>query len=170
MSNVIKITVEYEQPKADKFNELLTQYHNIKKISDDTISYYKPLADAANEKKMELIIEQVKTIQQYLTEINKLDNRYNVVCERINIAGTYRNFKVFSDKIYWYDEPFTMNQYITSNDYMKGTFETVFIKWDELKIYESLEKQCVDKLNIIIDREKAKAEKQIKRLKNITEV
>ena len=40
----IKVTVEYEVPKTNKFDALMAEYEIAKKIADETESYYKPLA------------------------------------------------------------------------------------------------------------------------------
>lgn len=167
--NNIKITVEYETPKTDKFSELLEQYNNIKKLSDETVSYYKPLADAGCETKMELIIEQLATIQGYLTEINELTQSNNYVFAFEKYREAYYYFKVWGNKIEWGNSDFTKERYLSSfENSLKPFFEHIIMNWDEFKIYESLEKQCIDKLTKLIDNEKARAEKQIKRYENIT--
>jgi hypothetical protein len=45
--NEIKVTVAYEKPNTSKFDALMAEYEAAKKYADETVAYYKPLADIA---------------------------------------------------------------------------------------------------------------------------
>lgn len=176
-TNNIKITVEYEQPKQAKFNELLIKYHEIEQASKETISYYKPLADAAEHKKIELILKQIETIKDYILKLNNIKPSITEIKVELEI-GAYKLYRVFSIKyqnydntfiIKWCGMPFNVATYkLHPRNFTEDTYN-ILGNWDNWRMYEQLEQKCFDKLNKLINQEKQKAENEINRLKNITE-
>ena len=47
--NEIKVTVAYEKPTTSKFDALMAEYEAAKKYADETVAYYKPLADVVGQ-------------------------------------------------------------------------------------------------------------------------
>lgn len=174
----IKVTVEYETPKTDKFAELMKQYEEIKQTSTETVNYYKPLADAAEEKKLELILEQLKTIEGYLEQI------YSINPQKINIVAYGITDGHYDEKLVvkyekstftvrwceWYE--LSLGMYRQAKVRFNGEqYEgwNILGKWDEWKMYKQLEESCFNLLKREIDKQKKKAETEVNRLKNITE-
>ena len=70
--NEIKVTVTYDKPTTSKFDALMAEYEAAKKYADETVAYYKPLADAAEEAKFDAIMEQLETIKEYAKRISEI--------------------------------------------------------------------------------------------------
>lgn len=180
MNNNIKITVEYETPKTDAFYSLLSEYGKIARLSDETISYYKPLADIAEETKIKTILKQLETIIDYLEQLHNMDqNICSVVayCPTGSTNPMHRKFEIkyssaYNFEIWWNGDEFSLERYkkypSSFNNQSMDEYN-ILGNWDKWRVYEQLEQHCIRHLNTLIDRRKAQAEKQIKRLKNITE-
>lgn len=170
-TNKIKVTAEYETPKTDKFYALLSEYGKVKKLSDETVSYYKPLADAAGEKKIELILDQLNTIIDYAEQIHNIDQNFNYFYTGFNWGYGFRKFEFKYINNEWVitldDHPFTKDKYL-ENRKSSSFFEYLIAEWDRLRIYEQLEARCTDELNYLIKKQKERAEKQENRLKELT--
>ena len=54
--NEIKVTVSYEKPTTSKFDALMAEYEAAKKYADETVAYYKPLADVAEDAKFDAVL------------------------------------------------------------------------------------------------------------------
>jgi hypothetical protein len=176
MSN-IKITVEYETPQTDKFAELMKQYEEIKTTSAETVSYYKPLADASEEKKLELILEQLETIKSYMMQIYSITNR------AVNIKVIAYAKPIDRAFIMQYNEGKYIVRWDSFYDFNIGLYRqcknrfnaernesfNILGNWEKWRIYERLEQRCLDLLKEQIDKKKQEAENEVNRLKNITE-
>lgn len=177
MSNTIKINVEYEVPKTDGFFNLLKQYEEVKKSADETVHYYRPLAETAEQAKMDAILEQLESIKTYMIELNKLNSDIREMHIYFRIDNSVENGH-FAVKIYagevsfsWHTFAFSKQAYNTSN--WKFTDErcdylNILGNWEKWNVYGRLEKECFRQLNEEIEKQKNRAEKEIARLRNIT--
>jgi hypothetical protein len=176
MSN-IKVTVAYEKPTTSKFDALMEEYEAAKKYADETVAYYKPLADAAEDAKFDAIMEQLETIKMYarrIAEIRECDKRE--VCITAGVHGYMRGDSCSS--VYFEVEyrPDTC-KFVVACDHMpfvKGRFcegrHNFVGKWEEWKIYEQLEKNACDQLQSAIKAQEHRSQKQIDRLNNIVKM
>ena len=71
--NEIKVTVTYDKPNTSKFDALMAEYEAAKKCADETVAYYKPLADVAEDAKFDTIMEQLETIKEYAVRISEIN-------------------------------------------------------------------------------------------------
>jgi hypothetical protein len=172
--NEIKVSVTYEKPTTSKFDALMAEYEAAKKYADETVAYYKPLADIAENAKFDAIMEQLETIKEYAKRIYKITKLS--VSLSAGVHGYMRGDS--NSSVYFtveYDPTNSKCDFIVSCDYMpfvKGNFcsgrHNIVGKWEEWKIYEQLEKSAYDKLQGAINKEKLRAQGQIDRLYNIT--
>lgn len=171
--NEIKVTVTYEKPTTSKFDTLMAEYEAAKKYADETVAYYKPLADVAEETKFDAIMEQLETIKEYAIRISEITKesvwiRAGVhaymrgdTCSSSYFEVVYRpnqtqyRFEVAFDHV-----PFVRGKFCTGRHNVIG-------KWEEWKIYEQLEKDACMQLQKAIENQKTRAQKQIDRLNNI---
>lgn len=174
MSNNIRVMVEYEAPKKDKFLEMLAQYEEIKQTAADAVSYYRPLAEAAEEAKMAAILEQLKTIIHYLQDL------YTISRAGVEIELEMPNLRVLSVlsirydsnmvRIRWRGNGFSMEEYKSRPHYYNATYgeqHNILGNWDKWQVYERLEQQCLSLLKAKIDKQKKMAEDEKARLANI---
>ena len=176
MSN-IKVTVEYDIPKTDKFFEMLKQYEEVKNTADDVVSYYKPLADMAEETKFCAILEQLKVICDYavtLYKINSSNHRVSAYAfDNIHPGYGRGEFSVVVNNkcetiLYWYSHPFTLDYYKNNKwAFTSGEEMNILGNWDEWKLFEKLETRCLAMLKNEMEKQKKRAEEQKKRLDNI---
>jgi hypothetical protein len=172
--NEIKVTVTYEKPTTSKFDALMAEYEAAKKYADETVAYYKPLADAAEDAKFDAIMEQLETIKGYAQRISEITGKS--VHIRAGVHAYMRGDTCSSD---YFEVVYRPNETQYRFDiafghcpFVKGKFcsgrYNVVGKWEEWKMYEQLEKDACDKLRAAIENQKAKAQAQINRLNNIT--
>ena len=173
--NNIKVTVEYETPKTNKFDELMTQYETIKQTADETVAYYKPLADMAEETKLLAIREQCKTIVNYLEKLHAINSTgiYDVMFYAPKeLVTTTPKFKVkYDGEITWCGYPFTVEKYRNSKEQFNSGYHedyNILGNWDKWNVYTTLENKCLELLNAEIAKQKNRGEKQKNRLNNIT--
>jgi hypothetical protein len=152
-------------------------------MADETVAYYKPLADAAEEAKFDAIMEQLETIKQYAKRIHEIStNNYSV---RINVFITKEergcNYSmersaefavIYSPNeneyaVYWKGDRFTKENMKKYPDGYCHGYNNIIGKWNDWNVYERLEKDACGQLRIAIKQEKDKAQKQIDRLANI---
>ncbi len=170
--NEIKVTVTYEKPTTSKFDALMAEYEAAKKYADETVTYYKPLADAAEDAKFDAIMEQLETIKEYAKRISGITGRdtslYAAVhaymrhdtCSSDYFAVSYRS-KQMDFTIAFNHAPFVKGKFCSGRSNVVG-------KWEEWKMYEQLEEDAYNKLRSAIEAQKNKAQGQIDRLYNIT--
>jgi hypothetical protein len=180
----IKVTVEYEVPKTNKFDALLAEYALAKKIADETESYYKPLADAAEEAKFDAIMGQLESIKYYAKQISQLKGDEYSVWIKASIPASERgdNYPMYNSgdftvvyspkesepfKITWEDCRFTKEFLKKARcNFCEGK-HNIIGNWDKWKVYNILEESAIRQLQMQIDKQKARQKEQISRLNNI---
>lgn len=163
MENKIKVTVEYEAPNTSKFDALIIQYNAAKQMADEAIAYYKSLADTAMEAKLQVILEEIETLEGYMRRIyeitktdinlsfwpNRFGGRFDItfkpkdICPfRISLGG---------DRLYWHSK----------------IGERIIAEWDKQLFFQQLEKDACLQLSKAIESEQARGQEHIKRLNSI---
>lgn len=177
----IKVTVEYEAPKTNKFDALMAEYAVAKKVADETVAYYKPLADIAEEAKFDAIMEQLETIKQYAKQISDISNMAAFITAHLSAElrnSPYRNidygkrFEVAyrpqsGFEIMWDGDRFTKERLRKYREGMCDKERNIIGKWDEWGVYKMLEDSACRQLQDMIKRQVNKGNEQINRLKNI---
>ena len=171
MSNIIKVTVEYEKPATHKFDTLVSQYREIEKAATETISYYKPLADMAEETKLNAILAQLETIKEYLKKLNSInpDIKSISVDSHNNGAYSYGKFTIdICNRIYWCSHVFSIDYYrLHKWAFTQGEYMNILGNWDKWEVYTKLEEKCMWYLKNEISRHVKAAENEKNRLSNI---
>lgn len=176
----IKVTVEYEVPKTSKFDALMAEYEAAKKLADETVSYYKPLADAAEEAKMLAILEQIKTIQQYAQTLSTLE-KSGIAVIRCRIDSCQRGpycvhdayFEVRFDpngehSVFWDGNVFNIAGFRRcKGNFVDGSYN-ILGNWDRWQVYRQLEENACKQIKAKIDQQKTRANNEKNRLNNIT--
>lgn len=181
--NEIKVTVSYEKPTTSKFDALMAEYEAAKKYADETVAYYKPLADAAEEAKMSAILEQLETIKVYANILSGFSAQkqatiraYISSSELDQYCHTGSYFSVYCSPrgtylIRWNDIEFTIENLKTRNSEFTSRYSKkhdIIGRWDEWGVYQRLEKDAFAQLQRYINDQNERAQKQINRLNNIT--
>lgn len=179
--NEIKVSVSYDKPTTSKFDALMAEYEAAKRRADETVAYYKPLADVAEEAKFNAIIEQLETIKKYANKLCEFSENKQVTIrayisadERGGSTGCY--FSVFCHSngnycIRWDGMDFTAEAVKKYPDDFTASYSeryNILGHWDKWKVYEYLEKDALRQLQGYIGSQNKRAEKQINRLNNIT--
>lgn len=184
MENKIKVTVEYEVPKTSKFDALLSEYAIAKKVADETESYYKPLAEAAEEAKFDAILHQLETIKYYAKQIAQLDKyssgiwittnipayergEHNPMYDSGNFAVIYRPKESNPFEIKWSGSPFTKEAFNKCHLSFCQGYRNVVGNWDKWKVYQRLEENAMKQLNELIQKQMQRKQEQIDRFNNI---
>ena len=166
--NNIKVTVAYEKPTTSKFDALMAEYEAAKKMADETVAYYKPLADAAEEAKFNAVLEQLETIKGYAKRISEITG--NNVSLQVWIGSCRFDIDYYPSNghcnVAYGGCLFTM---ASANRNRSLFFEgcNLIGRWDELKAYQALEEEAFRCMRKAIDVQKKRAEYQTKRLHNI---
>lgn len=177
--NNIKVSVSYEKPSTSKFAALIAEYEAAKKYADETVAYYKPLADMAEEAKMLAILDQLENIKEYALTLQALTGVKTVnISARIDRAlrGYYSGAGCFIVKannegvyISWDGVEFTMDALKTRRYHFTGEEgSNILGNWEKWKVYETLEKDALEQVQYHIEKQQNRAEKQKDRLYNIT--
>ena len=176
----IKVTVEYEVPKTNKFDALMAEYLVAKKLADETVAYYKPLADVAEEAKMLAILEQIKPIQQYAHTLSKLEQSGIAVircridsCQRGQYCVHDAYFEVRFDRnsahsVYWAGNAFNIDSFRRCKGNFTDGSHNILGNWDRWQVYRQLEENACKQIQAKIDQQKARANNEQNRLNNIT--
>ena len=165
--NEIKVTVTYDKPTTSKFDALIAEYEAAKKYADETVAYYKPLADAAEEAKMDAILEQLETIIEYAKRICELDpDKRAVWIKAFEFSVCYRNDD--GPEITWGNMRFSKYNLHCRPNHFCGEHSNILGKWDEWKMYEHLERCACRKLEDAIEKQTRRANAEKNRLYNIT--
>lgn len=174
--NEIKVTVTYDKPSTAKFDALMAEYEAAKKCADETVAYYKPLADVAEEAKFDAIMEQLETIKDYARRISEINNGNSVwitIHIPISVCGG-REAEKFSIT-YRPTETTFMWCYSTrygdfKKEYLKhyngGTYNLV-VMWDEWEVYNKLEEEACNQLHQAINNQKRRGNHEKNRYYNI---
>ena len=178
----IKVTVEYDEPTTSKFDALLAEYAVAKKIADETVSYYSPLADVAEEAKFDAIMEQLETIKYYAKKIcesqdSKCSVWINAYVSRTDLGGyatSGENFQVIYDYV-THEAEVRWSGNVFSKERMKkypGCYcddgHNILGNWDKWNVYKRLEEDAMQQLRRHIAIQQERGQKQINRLNNIT--
>ena len=172
--NEIKVTVTYEKPTTSKFDALMAEYEAAKKYADETVSYYKPLADVAEEAKMLAILEQIEPIKQYAKQLGEMKSCGYADVKAIICETRFKyEFVVCYSVTGWYK--ITWHNTIFNHENLRN-FRHVFTEhsynilgmWDVWKVYQRLEENAMEQLRHEINEQKRKANAQKNRLNNIT--
>ena len=180
--NEIKVTVTYDKPNTTKFDALIAEYEAAKKYADETVAYYKPLAEVAEEAKFDAIMEQLETIKRYAKTISDISGQsvwINVVIPS-NIRGgcsssssdgkfsvIYRPNDNFPFEIMWYGDPFTKERLRNRWYGMCDGYRNIIGMWNEWGVYERLEKEAISQLNCLINNQKRRGNQEKNRYHNI---
>jgi hypothetical protein len=166
MSRTIKVSVEYETPKTTKFEALMKEFEVAKKVADETVSYYKPLADCAEEAKFEAIMEQLETIKWYAQRISNITHE-SVFFRHWFGAWAFQIAYRPKETVFAFEVTYGGNPFVKDNPsiYNRGT--NIVGNWEEWHCFEILEKDACEKLEGLIQKEKERGQKQIERLNNI---
>ena len=166
MSKTIKISVEYEMPKTTKFEALMKEFELAKKVADETVDYYKPLADCAEEAKFDAIMEQLETIKWYAQQISNITHNATFIREWFGPMAfeiAYRPKETtLSFEIKYGGKIFDKND---SNIYSRRV--NLMNNWEEWHCFEKLERNACEQLEDLIYKEKQRGQEQIERLNNI---
>jgi hypothetical protein len=175
--NEIKVTVSYDKPTTSKFDALMAEYEAAKKYADETVAYYKPLADVAEEAKFNAIMEQLETIKEYAKRISEIKNGEAVWIKAYVSSDTcgYHSGQEFEviyrpkETVWKFEVRSSWREF--SRQHIKYHTEEGhnFVgNWDEWKIYEKLERNAISQLNSLINEQKRIANQAKNRLYNIT--
>jgi type I site-specific restriction-modification system R (restriction) subunit len=178
--NEIKVTVAYEKPTTSKFDALMREYEVAKKYADETVSYYKPLADVAEDAKMSAILEQLETIKEYARKLRTLSDKHTArisACVTAKMRSSYHSsgayFEIYCDElsvcsITWSAIPFTLENLATRRYDFTGTGWNILGMWDEWHIYEKLEEEALRQIRSKITEQTRRSNAEKNRLHNIT--
>ena len=165
--NEIKVTVTYEKPTTSKFEALMAEYEAAKKYADETVAYYKPLADAAEEAKFDAIMEQLETIVEYAKRICAIDSNQRAIwIKTSNFTVCYRID--YRTEITWHGMEFTKEKMRCNPHRFCDSIYNIIGNWDEWHMYEMLERDACHKLTEAINEQKRRANHEKNRLYNIT--
>lgn len=164
--NEIKVTVTYEKPTTSKFDALMLEYEAAKKYADETVSYYKPLANAAEDAKFDAIIEQLEVIEEYAKRICAITDKSAVWIKTSNFMVCYRTYHEL--EITWHGLDFTKENLHRNPHRFCESMYNIIGNWDEWHMYEMLEQNACQQLTKAINEQKQRAQEQIDRLNNIT--
>jgi hypothetical protein len=175
--NEIKVTVSYEKPTTSKFDALMAEYEAAKKMADEKVSYYKPLADAAEEAKMDAILEQIEPIIEYTKQLAAISNSKVYINAHVSASESgYYELQTFSltfhpewDSVIitWNHMPFNKERLKKYPEALVGHDQNILGNWDKWNMYKSLENDAIRKLKTEIEKQHNRGEKQINRLNNI---
>ena len=174
--NKIKISVEYERPTEDRFTELLNAYELVKAETDAVVSYYKPLADAAEEAKAKCILDQLKNIEKHLRILKNITGfkTAEASCRNGNSNSNFTAVVNSYDEfiVYWRGQHFSLDAIKKYPRFYNGEMEdgyNIIGNWDKWGVYSKLEEMCIRDLKYEIQKQKERAENEKNRLKNITD-
>ena len=184
MENKIKVTVEYEVPKTNKFDALLAEYKVAKQIADEAESYYKPLAEVAEEAKFDAILHQLETIKGYAQKLSQLNgdncsvwikafipyserNDTNYMSGSGDFTVTYFPKEQNHFEIRWGGVIFDKERFNNGRCNFCSGSHNVVGNWDKWMVYQRLEEDALSKLADLIQKQNTRKQKQINRLKNI---
>ena len=167
--NNIKVTVTYEAPTTNKFDALMKEYEAAKKIADETVAYYKPLADVAEDTKFDAIMEQLQTIANYAKQICEIDPEHRAVWISVytthSFSMCYRTNYPLAIK--WDDASFTKDNLHKRPTWFTNESYNILGEWDKWQVYQKLENEACRQLKVAIARQFERGQNQINRLNNI---
>ena len=165
--STIKVSVEYEKPQTTKFEALVRELEVAKKVADETVDYYKPLADCAEEAKFEAIMEQLETIKWYAQQISSITHKATFISHQFGknkFEVVYRpQCTTCAFEISYCGKRFSKDNFCNVNQ------EEINIlgNWEEWHCFKNLENKAYQTLENLIEEATARGQKQINRLNNI---
>ena len=169
--NEIKVTVTYEKPTTSKFDALMAEYEAAKQLADETVAYYQPLADVAEDAKFDAIAEQLETIKRYAQKIASITQEDNVkiytYCNGSLFSVNYKQNSNFPFDINWDGTHFTKDNIHRQHGWFCEGRYNIVGKWDEWGVYQALENNACSQLTNAIKAQVARGQNQIDRLNNI---
>lgn len=179
----IKVSVSYEQPETTKFDELRKQYDIAKQIADETVSYYTPLAEAAEEAKMKAILDQLKNIERYCFQIaslrtskkakvstmitGEMRGHHNLGCIWFSVECTIENDHIPKYYKKWGYNEFSMENLKNHSYVFTDKGFDILKNWDTWKVYQELEDNAIYQMKSLIKQQEERGKEQIERLNNI---
>lgn len=165
--NEIKVTVIYDKPTTSKFDALMAEYEAAKKYADETVAYYKPLADVAENAKFDAILEQLETIVDYAKRICAIHpNKRAVWIKTSNFTVCYRTD--YRPEITWHGMEFTKEKMHRNPHRFCESIYNIIGHWDDWHMYEMLERDACRQLAEAIEEQTRRANHEQSRLYNIT--
>jgi hypothetical protein len=154
----IKVTAEYISKPSTKFAALLAEFKAAKALAEATEAEKQPLIDAMGEAKLELIKKQLHEIVQKLFVIVHITGRG---CEvKVEKMVNWYNYKASVSV----DHGYTIKIYLggydidTSREWWFSE-DGIVTKWNELKLYDMLLKECEQRMTSLIDEQNKKIER-----------
>lgn len=156
--NEIRVTAEYINKPSNKFDALLAEFKAAKALAEATEAEKQPLIDAMGKAKLELIKKQLHEIVEKLFVI-------------VHITGRDCEFKV-EKMVNWYsykvsvsvDHRYTIKIYLGGYDidtHREWWFseDGIVTRWNELKLYDMLLKECEKRMTSLIYEQNKKIER-----------
>ena len=178
MENKIRVTVEYEKNETTKFDALMEQYQAAKRLADEKVSYYKPLAIAAEEAKLKAIIEQIDTIKDYCRQVHKTlgtvikPSAYVGVESLGGLEGSHFVIYFNENQGVWSAEfrhhPFTLKNYQENPSDFVNIHYNIIAQWEEFGTYAELERQVCLAVDSAIKRQNSRVKNIEGRYNSIT--
>ena len=174
--NEIKVTVTYDKPNTTKFDALMAEYEAAKKCADETVAYYKPLADVAEEAKFDAIMEQLETIKDYARRISEIKGDGAVWISAYYTANEMGSYTSDAFEVIYRPKETTCKWEIKTKG---GEFVRKYVKyycengrnfiggWEELKVYQRLEANACKQLREAINEQTRRANHETNRYHNI---
>lgn len=151
----IKVSAHYDVDTApSKFDALFAQYEVAKAIADETENTKQPLIDAMGEKKLELIYKQLDVIVQRLNIISKCKDCAVTTSAWVWPGASKLEVKITTCHAWKKPEIYICGYTIPRRTWFEK--DGIVTLWNQLGLYEKLEKQCEDKLNAMIEEQNNK--------------
>ena len=156
--NEIRVTAEYINKPSNKFDALLAEFKAAKALAEATEAEKQPLIDAMGEVKLELIKEQLHDIVKKMFVIVRITGRS---CEiKVEKMVDWYSYKVSI----LVDHAYTIRTYLNGNDIntaRNGWFgeDGIVTKWNELKLYDMILKECEQRMTNLINEQNKKIER-----------
>lgn len=166
--NDIRVTVTYEKPTTSKFDALMEEYAAAKRYADATVAYYKPLADVAEDAKFDAILEQLETIKEYARRIGKITNEPVWITQWVGPSRFDVHYNVDGAiKVKYGGREFSKERAQRDRNTFFDGYNLIG-RWEELMVYDALEKCAFRLLKEAIEKQKNRAEYEQQRLHNMT--
>lgn len=159
--NEIRVTAEYINKPSTKFDALLAEFKAAKALAEATEAEKQPLIDAMGEAKLELIKKQLHEIAKKLFVIVQITGRGCKV--EVEKMVNWYNYKASVSV----DQNYTIRIYLggydidTSRRWCQGWFseDGIVTKWNELKLYDMILKECEQRMTSLVDEQNKKIER-----------
>ena len=155
----IKVTATYEEDELSKFDALWKEYEIARQIADVTKETLCPLIEAAGEKKLEMIYEQLEPITKYvisLANTHKMCKDESVtVCAYADRQCTERHSVTVSAKLNDRIGEWDVKIYLDGDSKRHNEWfgeNGIVTKWNQYGLYEKLKTECESRLQKAIDQ------------------